>query len=317
MKTGCMLCGAPLQYFNQPRTLACAVCGERFQADAACEYGHYVCDACHAASAGEAVVRACLHASERNPAKIALRIMRHPAVHMHGPEHHALTGCVLLAAYHASGGAAELETGLPEIVRRAGRIPGGSCGFMGCCGAAVGAGTYWSVAAGATPLSRGAWAAAAPFSARRRKPAPPGDGAFSDRPHGADPPASSARSNISRAFSGIPASAFGRKHAPLSCGSARPPRACARPWNPPRARFSARRALPASLPCPGVPRAAPICARPAPACAAPSSVRTAQKKTAPAASGGCSALSRQCAPPLGLRYLCVRSQTSSVLSQEL
>lgn len=158
MKTGCMLCGAPLQYFNQPRTLACAVCGERFQADAACEYGHYVCDACHAASAGEAVVRACLHASERNPAKIALRIMRHPAVHMHGPEHHALTGCVLLAAYHASGGAAELETGLPEIVRRAGRIPGGSCGFMGCCGAAVGAGTYWSVAAGATPLSRGAWA---------------------------------------------------------------------------------------------------------------------------------------------------------------
>ncbi len=158
MKTGCMLCGAPLQYFNQPRTLACAVCGERFQADAACENGHYVCDACHAASAGEAVVRACLHASERNPAKIALRIMRHPAVHMHGPEHHALTGCVLLAAYHASGGAAELETGLPEIVRRAGRIPGGSCGFMGCCGAAVGAGTYWSVAAGATPLSRGAWA---------------------------------------------------------------------------------------------------------------------------------------------------------------
>ena len=124
MKTGCMLCGAPLQYFNQPRTLACAVCGERFQADAACENGHYVCDACHAASAGEAVVRACLHASERNPAKIALRIMRHPAVHMHGPEHHALTGCVLLAAYHASGGAAELETGLPEIV---------PCGGPRCC----------------------------------------------------------------------------------------------------------------------------------------------------------------------------------------
>lgn len=157
-KSGCMLCGAPLVYSKTPRALACAVCGGIFQTDAACAQGHFVCDACHAASAADVIARVCLHADERNPARLALRIMRHPSVHMHGPEHHALTGCVLLAAYRNSGGAADLESGIPEIIRRAGCVPGGSCGFMGCCGAAVGAGTYWSVARGATPLSREAWA---------------------------------------------------------------------------------------------------------------------------------------------------------------
>lgn len=93
-KSGCMLCGAPLVYSKTPRALACAVCGGIFQTDAACAQGHFVCDACHAASAADVIARVCLHADERNPARLALRIMRHPSVHMHGPEHHALTGCL-------------------------------------------------------------------------------------------------------------------------------------------------------------------------------------------------------------------------------
>ena len=68
-KSGCMLCGAPLVYSKTPRALACAVCGGIFQTDAACAQGHFVCDACHAASAADVIARVCLHADERNPAR--------------------------------------------------------------------------------------------------------------------------------------------------------------------------------------------------------------------------------------------------------
>mgnify|MGYP002869165356 CR=1 FL=1 len=63
-----------------------------------------------------------------------------PQVHMHGPEHHGIVPCVLLTAYRNNGGEVDLPSSLREAVRRAKQVPGGTCGYWGACGAAIGAG---------------------------------------------------------------------------------------------------------------------------------------------------------------------------------
>jgi hypothetical protein len=71
---------------------------------------------------------------------------------MHGPEHHALVPAVILATYRNLGG----EIGESHIltgIERGLSIPGGSCGFMGICGVAVGAGIAFSILLEANPLT--------------------------------------------------------------------------------------------------------------------------------------------------------------------
>jgi hypothetical protein len=78
---------------------------------------------------------------------------------MHGPEHHFLVPAVLLAAYcNATDRPRDEKAGLIAKARsRAEEVKGGSCGFNGNCGAAVGTGIFVSLATGATPLSRAEW----------------------------------------------------------------------------------------------------------------------------------------------------------------
>ena len=152
---GCLLCGAPLRYTAGAAWRNCALCGRTVLTNAACAAGHYVCDACHAAPAVPAILRICAASRERDPAALAGALMDSPAVHMHGPEHHVLTGAALLTAYHNCGGQVALEPGLQTVVKRGGQIPGGICGLWGACGAALGAGIFVSVATGATPMTAG------------------------------------------------------------------------------------------------------------------------------------------------------------------
>jgi len=51
----------------------------------------------------------------------------------------------------------DLNKALNEIERRAKQVPGGACGFWGCCGAAISTGMFISIATGATPLSEREW----------------------------------------------------------------------------------------------------------------------------------------------------------------
>ena len=89
---------------------------------------------------------------------MAITLMQNPVVHMHGPEHHFLVPAVLLAAYCNVTGQPDKKAKLIATAReRAGMIKGGSCGFMGDCGAAVGTGIFISLVTGATPLSRREW----------------------------------------------------------------------------------------------------------------------------------------------------------------
>jgi hypothetical protein len=112
----------------------------------ACREGHFVCDPCHAAPARELIERACLASRSTDPVALSTALMRHPALKLHGPEHHFLVPAALLTALcNARGDQAALPRLLSEARRRSDAVPGGSCGFQGACGAGVGVGIFASV----------------------------------------------------------------------------------------------------------------------------------------------------------------------------
>ena len=153
----CLICGADLVYFQEAKEMTCVFCGKRELSHASCKDGHYVCDACHARKGIEAVIRECRTTKSRNPIEIMQKIMADPYIYMHGPEHHVMAGAALLAAYHNSGGEVDLDWALAEMKERGGQVPGGVCGFWGCCGAGVSTGIYMSIITKATPLSGKSW----------------------------------------------------------------------------------------------------------------------------------------------------------------
>jgi hypothetical protein len=120
--------------------------------------GHYICDVCHASPAIEIIKRSCLNSTSINPVKLAIMIMKHPSVKMHGPEHHFLVPAVLLACYYTRTEQRDLlEDKLVQAEKRSGHILGGFCGSHGNCGAAVGTGIFMSLVTGSTPLSTDGW----------------------------------------------------------------------------------------------------------------------------------------------------------------
>ncbi|MBQ9941771.1 MAG: SAM-dependent methyltransferase [Christensenellaceae bacterium] len=156
----CLVCGAPLVYFDAAKTLVCADCGGSFKAYATCENGHFICDACHSARAVCQIIDYCKKTDEKDPVSLAVLLMGQSGVHMHGPEHHVLVGAALLTAYANGGGKIALDKALAEMAERGGQYPGGSCGYWGCCGAAVSVGMAVSILLEATPLSVGSWSLA-------------------------------------------------------------------------------------------------------------------------------------------------------------
>ncbi|MDL2237957.1 DUF5714 domain-containing protein [Christensenellaceae bacterium OttesenSCG-928-K19] len=155
--TGCLVCGQPLHYFDPPRELACEFCGELFTSHAACNAGHYVCDACHAQQGFQSITEYALQTTSKNPAEIAISMMKLPYINMHGPEHHYLVPAALLTAYHNASGDIDLRRALSSALERAKNLPGGICGFWGGCGAGIGAGIFTSIVTSATPLAGREW----------------------------------------------------------------------------------------------------------------------------------------------------------------
>lgn len=159
-RSGCLICGGELVYFKQPQKLKCEFCGQENEAEAACVQRHYVCDHCHRRAAFESISAEAKASTLRDPLAIARKMMAHPSVNMHGPEHHYLVAAALLAAYVNSGGKLDLEKALSQARQRAEKVPGGICGLWGCCGAAVASGIFVSLATGASPLSGEEWSLA-------------------------------------------------------------------------------------------------------------------------------------------------------------
>jgi len=155
--SGCLICGAGLVYREQAHQASCALCGDELASTAECVNGHFVCDRCHGLPAFDWIERTCLASGETGPLRLAEVLMKHPAVKMHGPEHHFLVPAVLITAYFSLHGGEGKAEKLAVARKRAEDVKGGFCGFHGACGAAVGAGIACSVLTGATPLAGNEW----------------------------------------------------------------------------------------------------------------------------------------------------------------
>lgn len=148
---GCMRCAADLVYLDQDREESCVFCGEIQPANAVCEQGHFVCDRCHSRDAVAVVRHLCLTSTETDMIELLNRIRQHPAVPLHGPEHHFALPGVIVAAYRNSGGAVG-EAEVLSAIERGRAVPGGSCGFWGACGAALGVGIAFSLLLQSNPV---------------------------------------------------------------------------------------------------------------------------------------------------------------------
>ncbi len=151
-ETGCLICGAPLVYLTALEEKACARCGSVKGANAVCEEGHFVCDACHVRDPKELIRTICTNTRETDMIRLLQKVRSDSRFPIHGPEHHALVPAVILATYRNLGGEIT-ESDILTGIERGLSIPGGSCGFMGICGAAVGVGIAFSIILGANPLT--------------------------------------------------------------------------------------------------------------------------------------------------------------------
>lgn len=165
-KENCILCGEQLKYLTVQEEMECSFCGRRFLSSAKCKNGHFVCDRCHREKGVAAIRRICFNSSSRDPVDLIQAMMEDTYIYMHGPEHHIMVGAALLTAYKNAGGSLDWEAAFEEMVRRGSQVPGGTCGFWGCCGAAISCGIFFSLAASATPLSQEAWGMANQASAK-------------------------------------------------------------------------------------------------------------------------------------------------------
>lgn len=152
IKEGCGICGTALNYSPKPVLKHCSHCGKQHNAQIYCPNGHYVCDRCHRARAIEMAREVLKTSVSKDPIALFEKIVAHPAVTMHGPEHHAIVAGVIVAASRNSGYLAPLEA-IDAALDRGSKVPGGWCGFFGACGAAIGVGIAVSVLTNATPLT--------------------------------------------------------------------------------------------------------------------------------------------------------------------
>ena len=156
MKDECLICGAPLKYFESERPMECAICRRNENSKTACENGHYICNECHTQGM-DSIIGVCLSETSKDPIGILRKMMALPFCHMHGPEHHVMVGSALLTAYKNAGGDIDLVKALSEMQARGKKVPGGACGFWGACGAGVSTGMFVSIVTGSTPLAHEAW----------------------------------------------------------------------------------------------------------------------------------------------------------------
>ncbi len=151
-KENCGVCGKPLVYGTEEVSKRCDFCGDEFGALIYCPEGHYVCDSCHSKGALDALRDVLSKTTSTDPAEILEKVMSHPSVPMHGPEHHAMVPAIIVAAVKNAGYPVP-EGAVAKALERGSRIPGGWCGFYGACGAGMGAGIAVSVLTEATPLT--------------------------------------------------------------------------------------------------------------------------------------------------------------------
>lgn len=149
--SGCMVCGIDLIYEQEQKLLNCFFCGKELETDTYCENDHFVCNSCHAQDAIEIIKSVCLSSTEKDMIELLKKIRSHEKFPLHGPEHHAMVSGIILTAYKNSGGKIE-DNKIIKGIERGGKIPGGYCGYIGACGAALGVGNAFGIILGSSPI---------------------------------------------------------------------------------------------------------------------------------------------------------------------
>ena len=158
----CLICGAPLEYLQQDTLMECAICHKQELSKTRCTKGHYVCNECHMAGM-DSIIALCLDETSQDPIAILEKMMSQPFCHMHGPEHHVLVGAALLVAYNnallsqTDSTQLDLPSALLEVMSRGRQVPGGACGYMCACGAAISTGIFMSVVTRNNPFATDSW----------------------------------------------------------------------------------------------------------------------------------------------------------------
>ena len=147
----CMVCGESLEYLDQGQPVSCHACGRSNTSAIICPAGHFICDSCHSDKPLSRLPALAKATSGRAPEDILEELLALPALPMHGPEHHAMSGLAVLLATEKTGVKLP-ENFIEETIRRSMQIPGGTCGYHGACGGAVSLGVAVSIITGATPL---------------------------------------------------------------------------------------------------------------------------------------------------------------------
>jgi hypothetical protein len=152
LKENCGVCGKPLVYGTEEVRKKCDYCGQEESTLIYCPEGHYVCNICHSKSALDNLRDVLNRTKSADPFEILEKVMAHPAVPMHGPEHHAILPAVIVTAVKNAGYPVP-EGALEKAIERGAKVPGGWCGSHGTCGGGIGVGIAISVLTGATPLN--------------------------------------------------------------------------------------------------------------------------------------------------------------------
>lgn len=151
-RDNCGVCGTPLVYTVDSRQMDCVYCHDRQSTQIYCPEGHYVCDECHQRDALGILTQVLSKSTSTSPMEIFDRVVSHPSVPMHGPEHHALVPAAIVAAVRNAGYSVPPDA-IEKAIARGAKVPGGWCGSHGVCGAAIGVGIAVSVITEATPLT--------------------------------------------------------------------------------------------------------------------------------------------------------------------
>ena len=152
--SGCLICKGELIY--TPTFLSeekCVVCGLSKETNVKCVNNHYICDKCHSNEILGIVEQVLIESTMIDPIKLAARVFELPNLNMHGPEYHSIVPGVIVTAYQNKTEKRDVFK-INEAIRRGKDTKGGSCGFNGNCGAAVGTGVAVSIIEGATPMSK-------------------------------------------------------------------------------------------------------------------------------------------------------------------
>ncbi|MFH1640067.1 MAG: DUF5714 domain-containing protein [Chloroflexota bacterium] len=148
----CEVCGLPLVGGKDTVSLTCRFCGKLFTSQTDCPEGHHCCDVCRKMEVLEVLEQVIATTTSSSPLEILERVMAHPALAMHGANHHYIVPAVIVAAASHTGYPVPVEA-IQQAVQRGSQVPGGWCAFCGACGAAVGVGIAVSALVMATPLN--------------------------------------------------------------------------------------------------------------------------------------------------------------------